>query len=55
MLRCSPGVFGEGCEREVDTTKGCREGGADSGLSVFFMCEPDGMELEKMSEKYKSV
>lgn len=55
VLRCSPGVFGEGREVEVEMTKGCPEGGADSGLSVSFMCRSDGVELEKISEKYKSV
>jgi len=54
MLRCSPRVFGEGCEREVATAKGCPGGGADSGLSVFFMCEPDNMELKRFQKNIKA-
>lgn len=53
-LMSSPGVSEEGCEQEGETAKGCLEGGADSGLSMFFVCGPDGlMELEKTSEREK--
>lgn len=57
LVRCSPWVFGEGCDWQGETAKGSLAGGADSGLSVFVR-GPDGlMELEKTSErgKYKGV